>query len=261
MAKKWIAVLLVICIGLGVEVVYMREQSDRQAPEIICTDEAAAEYNPGMSDAQLLKGIKAIDDKDGDVSDSLTVESIYEVDNSNVVVTYVAKDTANNITKLKRNMVTDPQKTEENSRGNNDVQDDTEVTPVPVEDVEEDEGTSEESQNSPIDETVTSIPKTDDVASQAAAEQEKMADAMPAQSPRIYLSEYYVTASVGSSIDLLAYVKDIQDDKDNVSELWRRIQIDGQVNTATAGTYICTYYVIDSEGNMSNTAELTIVVG
>ena len=94
----------------------MREQSDRRAPEIICTDEAAAEYNPGMSDAQLLKGIKAIDDKDGDVSDSLTVESIYEVDNSNVVVTYVAKDTANNITKLKRNMVTDPQKREENSK-------------------------------------------------------------------------------------------------------------------------------------------------
>ena len=57
MAKKWIAVLLVICIGLGAGVVYMREQSDRQAPEIICTDETAAEYNPGMSDAQLLKGI------------------------------------------------------------------------------------------------------------------------------------------------------------------------------------------------------------
>ena len=35
MAKKWIAVLLVICIGLGAGVVYMREQSDRQAPEII----------------------------------------------------------------------------------------------------------------------------------------------------------------------------------------------------------------------------------
>ena len=44
MAKKWIAVLLVICIGLGAGVVYMREQSDRRAPEIICTDEAAAEF-------------------------------------------------------------------------------------------------------------------------------------------------------------------------------------------------------------------------
>lgn len=260
MAKKWIAVLLVICIGLGAGVVYMREQSDRQAPEIICTDEAAAEYNPGMSDAQLLKGIKAIDDKDGDVSDSLTVESIYEVDDSNVVVTYVAKDTANNITKLKRNMVTDPQKMEENSRGNNDVQDDTEVTPVPVEDVEKDEGTSEESQNSPMDETLASASETDDVASQIVAEQKKLADEMPAQCPRIYLKEYYITASVGSSVDLLSNVKEIKDDTDDVSELWRKIQINGQVNTYEPGTYTCNYYVVDSDGNMSNTAELTVVI-
>lgn len=58
----------------------------------------------------------------------------------------------------------------------------------------------------------------------------------------------------------LSNVKEIKDDTDNVSELWRRIQINGQVNTYTPGTYTCSYYVVDSAGNMSNTAELTVIV-
>lgn len=128
---------------------------------------------------------------------------------------------------------------------------------MPVEDVEAGD-TSLDTQSEEA--ALTPTPEASDPASQA-AEQEKLADAMPEGSPRIYLSEYYVTTSVGSSVDLLSYVKDIQDDKDNVSELWRRIQINGQVNTAVAGTYTCKYYVVDSEGNMSNTAELTVVVG
>ena len=33
-----------------------------------------------------------------------------------------------------------------------------------------------------------------------------------------------------------------------------------QVNPAVAGTYPCTYYVVDTAGNMSNSAELTVVV-
>lgn len=260
MAKKWIAVMLVVCVGLGAGVVYMREQSDRKGPEIICSDQAVTAYDPDMTDAQLLEGVKATDDKDGDVSDSLTVESVYEVDDSNVVVTYVAKDSANNITKMKRNLSTDPDKMKDSTKQDKPAEEaaEAEPTPVPVENVETGD-TSLDTQSE--DEALTPTPEASDPASQAAAEQEKLADAMPAQSPRIYLSEYYVTASIGSSVNLLSYVKDIQDDKDNISELWRRIQINGQVNTAVAGTYTCTYYVVDSEGNMSNTAELTVVVG
>ena len=194
MAKKWIAVMLVVCVGLAGGVVYLRTESDHKGPEIVCSDQAAKEYDPSMSDADLTQGITASDDVDGDVTDTLTVESVYEVDDSHVVVTYVAKDKSNNITKL------------------------------------------------------------------AEQEQEAKADAMPSTSPKIYLTDYYVTTSVGSSVNLLSYVKDIQDDTDETSELWKRIQITGQVNTAVAGTYTCTYYVVDTAGNMSNSAELTVVV-
>ena len=262
MAKKWIAAMLVVCVGLGAGVVYMREQFDRKAPEIVCTDEAVKEYKPEMSDAELLKCVKSTDDKDGDVSDSLTVESVYEVDDSNVVVTYVAKDASNNIAKLKRNMSTDPEEMKESSEKDDDTSEGTEPTPVPVEDVETDDSSPEESDSgeTSADDGLTPTPAGDDIASQTAAKQEKMADDMPAQCPKIYLNEYYIKTSVGSSVDLLSNVKEIKDDTDNVSELWRRIQINGQVNTYTPGTYTCSYYVVDSAGNMSNTAELTVIV-
>ena len=116
MAKKWIVIMLVACIGLGGGLVYIRQESDSQAPEIKCTDQAENEYDPSMSDADLLKGMMATDDKDGDVTSSLTVESVYEVDDSNVVVTYVAKDSANNIAKFKRDMQVNPDEMKKNIR-------------------------------------------------------------------------------------------------------------------------------------------------
>ena len=40
----------------------------------------------------------------------------------------------------------------------------------------------------------------------------------------------------------------------------KKIQITGDVNTGAAGTYELTYYVVDSNGNSSNGAVLTVVV-
>ena len=79
MAKKWIAVMLVVCIGLAGGVVYLRTESDHKGPEIVCSDQAVTEYDPSMSDADLTQGITASDNVDGDVTDTLTVESVYEV--------------------------------------------------------------------------------------------------------------------------------------------------------------------------------------
>ena len=48
-------------------------------------------YRSDMSNEELLTGVTATDRKDGDVSSSLTVESVYEIDDSHVAVTYTAK--------------------------------------------------------------------------------------------------------------------------------------------------------------------------
>ena len=90
-------------------------------------------------------------------------------------------------------------------------------------------------------------------------EEEKI-DQLNPQDPRFYLNTYYVEIAKGTQIDRLSYVKDIQDDKDSTSDLYRKIQITGTVDVNTPGTYELTYYVVDSNGNASNGAVLTIVV-
>lgn len=65
---------------------------------------------------------------------------------------------------------------------------------------------------------------------------------------------------MGTPVDQLSYVSDIQDDVDATNTLYRQIQIEGNVDSNTPGTYELTYYVVDSNGNESNRAVLTIVV-
>ena len=65
---------------------------------------------------------------------------------------------------------------------------------------------------------------------------------------------------MGTSVDRLSYVKEITDDSDNVYDLWTKIQITGTLDVFTAGTYECTYYVVDSDGNISNQAVLKYIV-
>ena len=169
MAKKWIAVMLVVCVGLAGGVVYLRTESDHKGPEIVCSDQAAKEYDPSMSDADLTQGITASDDVDGDVTDTLTVESVYEVDDSHVVVTYVAKDKSNNITKFKRNLDADPEEMRDSgvvkrgTKSDAETETDAEPTQVPVEDVET--GDSESgSTDLPLTPTPELTPASDDPA-------------------------------------------------------------------------------------------------
>ena len=95
---------------------------------------------------------------------------------------------------------------------------------------------------------------------EAQEREEAKIDRLNPQDPRFYLTTYYVEITKGTQIDRLSYVKDIQDDKDASNELYRKIQITGNVDVNTPGTYELTYYVVDSNGNASNGAVLTIVV-
>ena len=74
------------------------------------------------------------------------------------------------------------------------------------------------------------------------------------------IKDYLIKVPVGTSVDLLSYVSEIKDDSDDAYALWRKVQITGEVNSAVPGTYKCTYYVIDSQNNISNNAVLTVIV-
>ena len=101
MAKKISILLTIISILLAGILVQKLLTQDRNGPVISFGDEEY-DYTPDMTEDELLEGVKAMDAEDGDVSRSLRVESVTDLDNGKVSVIYVAKDSVNNVTKRQR---------------------------------------------------------------------------------------------------------------------------------------------------------------
>lgn len=235
MKKSFIAILTLAAMGLTALFFFICVTEDCQGPEIIMPDENIT-YKTGDDEAKLMEGVIAKDKRDGDVTDSLRIEKIQiEDDETRATITYVAKDSKNNITKAKRVINNVP--TESND--GNDVAE----TNIDEQDVVKEQITAS-----------TSDKSAGEIANEAAIA------ALPAESPRFYLTEYELKVAVGSEFYALDYVKDIVDDIDTIDTLSTQIQLEGEVNTAIAGTYQLTYYVVDSSQNVSNRAVLTVTV-
>lgn len=233
--RKWlVALMIVLSVALGGAVVGIRFMADRKGPEISFVGDKKTVYSSDMTDEELLEGVTAKDDKDGDVSNSLRVEGVFAKEENQIYVSFVAKDSSNNVTKRQFAM----------ESGKKDDKETQEEKTEKAEEASADEKKVEEL--TPAEET-------------AKREQEKI-DAMAPGAPKFYLTTYYLEIPVGTPVDQLSYVSDIQDDVDATNTLYRQIQIEGNVDSNTPGTYELTYYVVDSNGNESNRAVLTIVV-
>lgn len=100
MKKFFVFLLVVICLGMGAGVVYMKSSEDNEGPKITFEEGKDTNYTSDMTEEDLLKDVKAQDDRDGDVTESLTVETIYPKNyGKQVSVIFVAKDKNNNVTK------------------------------------------------------------------------------------------------------------------------------------------------------------------
>lgn len=74
---------------------------DRKPPTINYSDNLITTVN--ASDEELLIGVSAYDEVDGDVSDSLIIENISKISNTHKVnITYAAYDRSNNVAKMTR---------------------------------------------------------------------------------------------------------------------------------------------------------------
>lgn len=100
-------VLLCVCFLLVSAVLYgfLRNQNsdkDLDAPVFQVSGEELV-YKEGSAPGELTVGVKAVDDVDGDVSDTVRVRSIYYPEGSDeATVTYVAKDHSNNLGIIRR---------------------------------------------------------------------------------------------------------------------------------------------------------------
>lgn len=227
-------------------------------------------YDWKVSDGDTIKAVYEIsgDDKDGDVSDTLMVESVKPTaDGTQAEVTYTAMDNSRNVTK-KKLMVnyqasgeTAPADSGQAPEGTEEGQESGEAgTEAPAPEGEttgEGTGEGEAAPADPSADPAAQEQPPQETAGGAEAAEAAIAQ-LPAGSPQFRLNEYEVTLPVGSKFDYSTYIQDITDDKDDRSTLFRQIQLQNPVDTNTPGTYEVVYYVVDSDGNQSNTAILKV---
>ena len=241
MKKGLVAMLLLACAALlaGNVVVYIGE--DRNGPEITVPQEEIT-YVAGSDTSALLNGVTAADDRDGDVTSTVTVESIIlNEDQTGASVVYVAKDSKNNVTKATRLI------SYAADAGQAAAQ-------------EADAAAQQAAQEAAAADQTAASGEDAQTVDDGDAQNEAAIAALPAESPRFYLTQYSVEVERGAELNRLGYVQDITDDKDSRDELYQGIQISGEVDTNTPGEYMLEYYVVDSDGNTSNTAQLKVTV-
>lgn len=246
MKKGLVAMLFLACAALlaGNVVVYIGE--DRNGPEISVPQEEIT-YVAGTDTSALLNGVTAQDDRDGDVTDTVTIESIIpNANQTGASVVYVAKDSKNNVTKETRTIVysTDANQAAAQAAAEQAAADQAAQDQAAAEQVAQGDAAGESAQT------------TDD----GAAQNEAAIAALSAESPRFYLTQYSVEVERGADLNELSYVQEISDDKDSRDELYQGIQISGEVDTNTPGEYTLEYHVVDSDGNNSNAAQLKVTV-
>lgn len=109
--------LSVLCIILLLGVALGMCFKDHTAPQISLNGKNTLTYTEGDSYDVLLKDMVAEDDVDGDVTDTIRVSNLHVLSGGKAVVTYVAKDSSNNIGKLKREIRYKALETEESKTG------------------------------------------------------------------------------------------------------------------------------------------------
>ena len=95
--------VLAVAVGLfGAYRIWIHNRLDTTGP-FITIDEGLLEISVSDPEEALMQGIRAVDARDGDVTDSLLVERIYGITEDNVTtVTYAAFDRAGNVSKVER---------------------------------------------------------------------------------------------------------------------------------------------------------------
>ena len=252
MKKKGLFILLgLICIAVvgGSGALFITR--DKTGPKIIVSEDREIAYGTDSDKTVLLDGVTAIDEKDGDVSDSLRVESVQNNEDGSLEVTYSAVDDSNNVTKLTCKVETLNQK-------NSDEDAQEETTEASEENQEENQENTQQDEEDK------------EAQNQEEANQEEVEDsnsdtdaaiaALPEGSPQLRLSTHQVDLQVGASFQYVDYIESISDDKDETNELYRKIYLTGEVNTSQAGNYEISYYVTDSDKNQSNIEKLTVTV-
>lgn len=222
----------IFCMAFSATAVFLVVDRDKTGPVIAVPEDGSLTYVAGEDKKILLEGVTASDSEDGDVSDTLVIESI-RPNGDRAVVTYTAVDHSHNASKASCvvNYQTETEE-EETIAGEKRLADS-------EDEAEELQENSETKAQKDVEDAIADLPK---------------------ESPRFRLSQHEVMLAVGEVFDYSQYISDITDDKDSREQLYGRIRLQGKVDTSKAGIYEISYFVVDSDKNQSNVEVLTVKV-
>lgn len=229
--EKLVAVLIAGCLVLGGAALIVRGTQDRQAP-VIKVKKADITYQEGQGYGELLKGVSAKDNRDGDVTDNVFVDRVVPIKDGKAIVYYGVMDKAKNVGTAQRKV-----NYLENGSSQTDVASKSE-NPAPED--------ANQSQDTAAHQEDTSKENNDLIPT--------------GEAPVIALTTDQVTIAAGTEFDLMSVVKGVADNSDDADALSTRISVDGEYDVNTPGSYTLQYYVIDSDGNISEAKTLTLNV-
>ena len=274
---------ITILVLLAMIVVYSKE--DKEGPVITFATQELT-YREGSDTKTLLDGVMAYDHTDGDVSNSLLVESIIPLrDSTTARVTYAARDSNYHITKesiIVHYMAINDKPDQEHIELENTKRevteykdiDQTDINQKDIEQVDSSQNNIEQEDIEPEGIEPVSIEQEsiepEDI-EQVSIEQEYIEhenfdqqdeeqEEMMQQEPVIELIDTQLYLEIGEKFDPMDMVKGVFDDKDETNDLYRNILIEGVYHRNKAGTYILEYYVMDSDGNFSRSVYLKLYV-
>lgn len=277
--QRWIVIPIIIINILIIGIcVFLLVRQDRIAPEFGLQ---TSDYTYLRSDGEklLLQDIIAYDNRDGDITDRIVIEKITENPDSNTVVVYYAvSDKAGNVAKVSRifpmessdevpEYIAKQRETEEDGTDNGE-----ELTGA-----EQDDGTSDEEGEKPDEEDESTEGKEtpedagdedneergqeDEVNREDEAEetdpQEPVVD--KSSHPVLTLKKKEVTVEAGNTPPWTELIETLRDDKDDYTALYYNLHI-SKFTSGKAGDYPVTLQAEDSDGNLSDTATITVHV-
>lgn len=296
-------------------------------PPVITFPEGTVSYTQGDDPQVLLSGVTALDERDGDVTDSIIISSISVADGEEAIAVYHAKDTGNNVAMAVRSVrftpndaagisgipvntepadievmpdadVPDQSLPETPGDENDDV---SQVSAADVSNENTVDGENTDGSTNSVDSAPDMTDSSEDGADTGAAatqetqpesadsvlasyesmdpdsytsedmerigaalrsETEAARESLPEGSPTIGLMVHAICQDIGSKLNPLDLISSIDDAEDSIEYIFGQIHVEGNAGFTTdhPGKYVFRYYVIDSDGNMSNVARLYILV-
>lgn len=241
MKQRLLTVMLLMgCAILGVIGFFLYVGQDKQAPKI-SVKKMDITYHEGGDYDSLLKGVKAKDNRDGDLSSRVFVDRIIPTKDGKAVISYGVIDKSKNVgtaTRIVKYKAATQEETNENAdSAEANAGDDIEAADAEAKELEQ---------------------AAEKAAQDAVLEKEKQEQANAA--PDLALSTGQAVIEAGTEFDPLSVVASISDATDDPDLLLQQVTVEGDYDIYTPGDYQLNYYVTDSDGNTSEARPLTLTV-